>query len=53
MPQTQQLRIKNVSQLMVSFQLRTTAPFVIDRPTWQLEPQEEAAVAVTFDPAQK
>ncbi|KAK9824158.1 hypothetical protein WJX72_008157 [[Myrmecia] bisecta] len=48
--QTLPLTVRNISQLPLSFSLRAAAPFVIDRPSWQLEPQDAASVAVSFDP---
>ena len=50
---SQPLTVRNVSHLPLSFQLRVSAPFGMDRPAWELQPQEAATAAVSFDPAWK
>ena len=48
-PLVQPLTIRNVSPLPVGFSLQLPAPFSVDRPNWQLEPQEQATVDVFFE----
>eukprot|EP00898_Chlorokybus_atmophyticus_P005824 jgi/Chlat1/6242/Chrsp44S05765 len=50
-PQTQALTLRNVSKLPLELAMRTTPPFFIDRPHWNLSPDEGATVNVTFSPA--
>ncbi|EFJ42226.1 hypothetical protein VOLCADRAFT_67248 [Volvox carteri f. nagariensis] len=48
--QTRPLTIKNISPLPLTFALRPSPPFAVDRSSWTLEVEESGTVNVTFDP---
>ena len=48
--QTQMLGLTNRTTLPLSFLLKASAPFYLDRADWLLEPGETCTVAVNFDP---
>ncbi|KXZ49496.1 hypothetical protein GPECTOR_21g722 [Gonium pectorale] len=48
--QTRPLTIKNISPLPLTFGLRPTPPFTVDRTSWTLDLEEAGTVNVTFDP---
>eukprot|EP00232_Nephroselmis_pyriformis_P008175 CAMPEP_0182895474 /NCGR_PEP_ID=MMETSP0034_2-20130328/25702_1 /TAXON_ID=156128 /ORGANISM="Nephroselmis pyriformis, Strain CCMP717" /LENGTH=2117 /DNA_ID=CAMNT_0025029307 /DNA_START=132 /DNA_END=6482 /DNA_ORIENTATION=- len=52
-PMKHPLTIRNVSKLPLTFQLKATMPFSVDRPDWTLEPTEKTTVWVFFDPGWK
>ena len=49
-PQTAPLTLKNLMDLHLEFSLRTQTPFRVDRPDWNLAPNEETTVNVVFNP---
>ncbi|KAG2489301.1 hypothetical protein HYH03_012133 [Edaphochlamys debaryana] len=48
--QTRPLTIRNISPLPLTFGLRPTPPFTVDRTSWTLDLEESGTVNVTFDP---
>ena len=43
------LRVKNISKLAVTFNMRTQLPFLVTQPDCTLEPNEEMSVDIVFD----
>ncbi|GIL73964.1 hypothetical protein Vretifemale_3957, partial [Volvox reticuliferus] len=48
--QTRPLTIKNISPLPLTFTLRPSPPFTVDRTSWVLDLEESGTVNITFDP---
>ncbi|QDZ25387.1 hypothetical protein HOP50_17g79270 [Chloropicon primus] len=43
------LKVKNISKLAVTFNMKTALPFVVTQPDWTLQPNEEMSVDIMFD----
>ena len=43
------LKVKNISKLAVTFNMKTSLPFIVTQPDWTLEPDEEMSVDILFD----
>ena len=48
--QTRELSFKNVSKTQVTFVIKTSVPFAVDKTEWVLDHDEEGFVVVSFDP---
>ena len=49
-PERRPLTMRNVSELPLTFELRPSGPFSVDKADWILDPGEAGTAAVTFDP---
>ena len=45
----QTLKVKNISKLAVTFNMKTALPFIVTQPDWKLEPMQEMNVDMLFD----
>ena len=52
-PPNCRLVLKNTVQLPLTFKLKAAGPFSLDATEFELQPQEEAAINVLFDPSYK